>query len=57
MVGGEQPLIPKIFGETDTVRAKTPIFAGNASAVTHSDATRFPEPQKEAQNAKRPFFV
>jgi len=57
MVGGEQPLIPKILGETDTVRAKTPIFAGNASAVTHSDATRFPEPQKEAQNAKRPFFV
>jgi len=26
MVGGEQPLVPEILGQTDPVRAKTPIF-------------------------------
>jgi len=26
MVGGAQPLLPEIFGQTDAVGARTPIF-------------------------------
>jgi len=41
MVGGRRPLLHEIFGQTDPVGAKTPIFnryfARSASAVTSSE--------------------
>jgi len=41
MVGERQPLVPEIVGQTDPVRAKTPVlkwlFARSASAVTTSE--------------------
>ena len=67
MIGGRQPLLPEILGQTDRVGAKSPIsdlfFARSGSAVTPSEksslntnrksTTRFP---KEHKNAKCPKF-